>query len=328
MRLMHIGTDEAGYGPTLGPLVITATVWEGPHHLYPNHWYDLLSPFVVSAPRLRPSGTGNRDDEQAPVVITDSKRIYRSGGGLGGLERTALGLLGLAHGIPKSWQELIEYVDPAALADLSITPWLADFNPPLPVAATPNQVKQAANQLLQAMDKADLRCTKIRCRFITAFRFNQELERFASKSELLSHVTLRIVCELLPNQGEVILWADRHGGRAHYANVLYQAFDASFVHIEQESTDRSSYRVSRAQHQFRAVFLTKAERLLPVAAASLVSKYLRELAMLAFNRFWQRHLPGLRPTAGYPVDAQRFLAEIASIQQRLGLSADLVRRRK
>ena len=25
-----IGTDEAGYGPNLGPLVISATVWEAP----------------------------------------------------------------------------------------------------------------------------------------------------------------------------------------------------------------------------------------------------------------------------------------------------------
>ena len=25
-----LGTDEAGYGPNLGPLVVTATVWEVP----------------------------------------------------------------------------------------------------------------------------------------------------------------------------------------------------------------------------------------------------------------------------------------------------------
>ncbi len=28
-----IGTDEAGYGPNLGPLVISATLWETPDEL-------------------------------------------------------------------------------------------------------------------------------------------------------------------------------------------------------------------------------------------------------------------------------------------------------
>ncbi len=328
MRLMHVGTDEAGYGPTLGPLVITATVWEGPHDLHPDLWYDALSPFVVRTRGNRLRKTGDASGNQQPIIIADSKKVYHSGGGLCDLERTALALLGLARGVPKTWRELIEYLDPTALSDLSITPWLADFNPPLPVTASPNQVECAANQLLQVIGKAKLGCMKIRSRLLTAFRFNQELNRFPSKAELLSHVTLRTVQEVLPDQGEVILWADRHGGRAHYANVLYQVFEASFVQIEQESAEVSSYRVVCSQGQFRAVFLTKAERLLPVAAASIVSKYLRELAMLAFNRFWQSHLPGLRPTAGYPADAQRFLTEIACIQERLGLSGDLIRRRK
>jgi hypothetical protein len=42
----------------------------------------------------------------------------------------------------------------------------------------------------------------------------------------------------------------------------------------------------------------------------MAAKYLRELAMKAFNQFWQQHVPGLKPTAGYPVDARRFRAEI------------------
>jgi len=41
----------------------------------------------------------------------------------------------------------------------------------------------------------------------------------------------------------------------------------------------------------------------------LTAKYLRELAMEAFNRYWTSRVPGLRATAGYPVDARRFLAE-------------------
>jgi ribonuclease HII len=66
-------------------------------------------------------------------------------------------------------------------------------------------------------------------------------------------------------------------------------------------------------------FCAGGEAYLPVALASMISKYLRELAMQAFNQFWIRHLPELRPTAGYPGDSQRFKRDIASVQASLGI---------
>jgi hypothetical protein len=58
---------------------------------------------------------------------------------------------------------------------------------------------------------------------------------------------------------------------------------------------------------------------MPTALASMTAKYLRELAMIPFNRFWQQHVPGLKATAGYPMDALRFREEIRPAQQRLGI---------
>ena len=49
----------------------------------------------------------------------------------------------------------------------------------------------------------------------------------------------------------------------------------------------------------------------------MTAKYLRELSMRAFNEFWSAHVPNLRPTAGYPNDAQRFRKEIAAAQREL-----------
>jgi hypothetical protein len=48
-----------------------------------------------------------------------------------------------------------------------------------------------------------------------------------------------------------------------------------------------------------------------VALSSMVSKYLREVLMHQFNEFWAQHVPGLKPTQGYPVDAKRFRDDIA-----------------
>jgi hypothetical protein len=64
-----------------------------------------------------------------------------------------------------------------------------------------------------------------------------------------------------------------------------------------------------------------------VALASMTAKYVRELAMHAFNAFWSSRLPGLRPTAGYPTDALRWRHDAAAaIQQEQLAEASLWRR--
>jgi hypothetical protein len=60
----------------------------------------------------------------------------------------------------------------------------------------------------------------------------------------------------------------------------------------------------------------------------MLSKYVRELHMGLFNEFWREHLADLKPTAGYAVDARRFLREIAPLRRRLEIDdRRLVRQR-
>ncbi|HEV3341701.1 MAG TPA: hypothetical protein VG125_15145, partial [Pirellulales bacterium] len=91
------------------------------------------------------------------------------------------------------------------------------------------------------------------------------------------------------------------------------------VEVYGEGRNESVYRWGPEDRRTEVVFRVNAERYLPCAVASMTSKYLRELSMLAFNQYWAGHLPDLRPTAGYPVDAGRFKAEIAAMQATLGI---------
>jgi hypothetical protein len=43
--------------------------------------------------------------------------------------------------------------------------------------------------------------------------------------------------------------------------------------------------------------------------------------MRPFNALGQRQVPGLKATAGYAVDAKRFLAEIRAAQERLKIDS-------
>ncbi len=49
---------------------------------------------------------------------------------------------------------------------------------------------------------------------------------------------------------------------------------------------------------------------MPVALASVFSKYVRELLMVAFNSYWSGQVEGLKRTAGYYRDGLRFLKDI------------------
>jgi len=79
----------------------------------------------------------------------------------------------------------------------------------------------------------------------------------------------------------------------------------------------------------RVAFLLGGEsRSLPIALASMLAKYVRELHMALFNEFWAENVPGLKPTAGYPNDARRFLADIADARARLGIPDEILIRRR
>jgi hypothetical protein len=60
----------------------------------------------------------------------------------------------------------------------------------------------------------------------------------------------------------------------------------------------------------------------------MLAKYLREVFMRQFNRFWVGHVPGLKPTAGYTGDAKRFYDAIRAAMERLEMGECQVWRRK
>ena len=65
---------------------------------------------------------------------------------------------------------------------------------------------------------------------------------------------------------------------------------------------------------------------MPVAMASMLSKYTRELFMDRLNAWFIGHQSDLKPTAGYAQDGKRFLDDIAGLMSVLKIDhASLVR---
>ena len=151
------------------------------------------------------------------------------------------------------------------------------------------------------------------------------------RSEVLSKTTLGLVTQLingLPEREPVFVNCDKHGGRNKYSPLIQAEFPETLVEVHGESRPISIYRFGQDSGRVEMRFQAKGEGFLPAALASMTSKYLRELAMRAFNDFWCRRVDDLKPTAGYPVDARRFHTQIKPAQKRLAISDTALWRRK
>lgn len=309
-----IGTDEAGYGPNLGPLVITATVWHAPDEVANGELYDWLDEVVCRTP--------SRRSDPSSVPVADSKALYRPGGGLDALEYGVHSTLAATGIEVANWREAWQAFAPDSRPWLAAIPWYGTFDRELPVDADPERVEGLSERFQRRLGEIGVRLVTIRSVAVFPERFNDLVDQTGSKGAVLSGLTIDLVKQLLaPLCDEAILvQCDKHGGRNKYGPLLQHAFPDYLVEIRGEGRAQSIYRWGPPNRRVETRFVAKGESFLPSALASMVSKYLRELAMMAFNQFWKERVPGLKPTAGYPVDARRFRADIATCQTQLQIA--------
>jgi hypothetical protein len=324
-----IGTDEAGYGPNLGPLVISASVWEVPDGVRSEDLYQLLHGVIscgAGTPRAR-SGTGQASGDNGPaVVMADSKVLYQSGKGLQRLEQGLWAAFALLGRQPRAWSEVWELLAPGCGDQRRAALCEADDDHRLPMHADPEETGRTAAAVCRGVATSRVRLAALHSRVVFPAEFNEAVSRFGSKGTALSRWTLDLVGRMIESlpAGPVSVLCDKHGGRDRYLPLLMDSFPGAFVEVRAEGRRQSIYRFalngrSSAEASVEICFQAKGEGLLPAALASMASKYLRELAMQALNAYWCSKVADLLPTAGYPNDALRFHTQIATIQKELGI---------
>jgi ribonuclease HII len=316
-----IGIDEAGYGPNLGPFVMTSVACQVPEELAGADLWRAL----------RPAVRRHKEADDGRLLIEDSKLVYSAARGMLGLETGVLALLAGGPPSPATLSHLLGAVCPAAGADLCQECWFTGATP-LPLEAAQEDLGAAAGRFAHACAEARLSWGLVRSVLVCPARFNAVLDRWGSKGVVLGLALAELLrANHRPDAGTdaVAFFIDKHGGRNNYAALLQQAVPEGMVLAEEEGQQRSVYRVAGLPREVRLTFTPRADAAhLCVALASMVSKYLRELLMAEFNRFWQGHVPGLKPTAGYPGDAVRFFADIRPAVARLGIPEAALWRRK
>jgi ribonuclease HII len=315
-----VGIDEAGYGPNLGPFVMSSVACRAPDELLEANLWQCL-PGVVCQGKEQPDR----------LLIDDSKIVNSSVRGLANLERGVLSILWRREPPACCLADYLSTCCVAGLDDVRAEPWFKGAGL-VPEQNLLSELLATRADFDRTAAAAGLGPWHIHSVIVPAPRFNALLDVHESKGAILAHAMtqlLRVCHEELPRDEARAFYVDKHGGRNTYAAFLQDALSDGVVIARQESALCSRYEVVGVGKPFRITFQPRADsEHFCVALASMASKYLRERLMAEFNHYWQQYVPGLKPTAGYPGDAGRFLEAIRPTLERLGMSETTVWRRK
>jgi hypothetical protein len=317
-----VGVDEAGYGPILGPLVITAVSFEVKDHEVDGNLWQILRGAVTGRSERLP---------MRPLVIADSKRLYtpgRSGKKLSRLEEGVLSFQGCIEGV-EDLKGLLCALHCYNEGQAELYPWYHDMRLGLPSDAPIQEITRYRRLLQEVMASQGIKFLGARAAVVSPHEFNKGVESHGNKALLLFDNCVKLIKSLWEAHPQLEVLCDKHGGRGRYGALLSRAFGGCKMNVLSEGPEASSYEFKDGVGWLKVSFIVKAEdKHLPVALASMYSKYLRELFLKLFNKYWQERLPGLKPTAGYPEDARRFLRDIDSLRASLRISNEILARNR
>jgi ribonuclease HII len=312
-----VGIDEAGFGPILGPLVVSSSTFSLPHHLLTSDLWQVLKKSVGDK-RKRLAGR---------LLIADSKKVYSKSLGIKHLERTVLGCLRCIDKEPGTLTELVELLCPNCLEQLSDYPWYKDAGP-YRLSADSADRAIASSVLAADLSSNGIELLELKSYCLEVAYYNRMVSTVKNKASVLFTATSILIKNAFDNfarqqQDDLQIIIDRQGGRVRYRKALQLMFPDMELKILRESPSASSYELAADGKRMRLHFVVGAdEQFLPVSLASMVGKYLRELLIGSMNRYFAGFHPGLRPTAGYWKDGLRFIEDLKTYLPNLQIDSN------
>lgn len=313
------GVDEAGLGPLLGSLAIGYSVLALPAS-EPDPW-KCLRGTVARRPSARKR-----------LVVADSKLLFRRNPrGARRLETTVLAFLTLLERTGRMPIEPGRLLFGPLAPDPALVrahPWYERM-PPLPRHSEPATIELCAALLERALERSGAALLDAGVRVVPAGELNASYAETGNKSLTVWAKVLEVLRRLWRDHrgAHVRSTVDMLGGRRRYGALLARALPEASVRVVEEREGRSAYLLEErgGEGTMELEFRVKADRdSFPVALASCIAKYARELEMGAFNAYFADLEPRLRPTAGYRGDGARWLADARAAIERSGLARDLL----
>ncbi len=301
--MLIIGIDENGLGPLLGPLVVTATAFEAAEYERTEFWKS-----------------AGRD-----LLAGDSKEVF-SNSKLGSAEVATLAWLNEFGRIPGSYVELADQLflpPPLPLPCQMVPSFCMPSGTPLPAFAKPEELAWVERQpLLRHEGAVEPIAAKLYA--ICPGLFNAATSTGINKFALDCRLMLKLFNALAKGyDGEVLGLFGKVGSAKKYGPWLNDAKVGLWM-AEEETPGISTYRIAPNR---TISFIRDGDALhLPIAVASMIGKYARELAMRDINTLL--HVKGTRKASGYhnKVTAE-FVEKSAEIREAIDLKDECFLRR-
>ena len=307
-----VGIDEAGLGPILGPLVVSAACFSVPADKIQADMWPLLSDSVSSS----------KKHLAGRLLICDSKKAYTPATGIAFLEKTVLSCLGIFDKTPRSITELIDALCPACKNRLAQYPWHKERYNHL-IKFNQDDIAISAGTFGRNLEKHNMSLIALKSFCFDVAYYNDMIGKVNNKSTVLFMAVCSLVDEIIKDtqHKNFHFIIDRQGGRTKYTRLLRTMFPEMELKILDENDNISSYELfteprptGSGVKNIRIDFAVKADaNFLPACLASMVSKYLREQLMGCINSYFVEKCQNLKPTAGYWTDGKRFLNDLKTI---------------
>jgi len=307
--MLVMGVDENGMGPRLGPLVATSLTLELPRY----------ARAALCARGLR-------------LGLTDSKET----GGFSKMafaESVALATVAASDGAPppRTADALLDRVAPGVRALLgsrcpdastSRQCWGVD----LALPAFGGDAENGAELITSLVGRASLRIVEVQSRLACAGLLNAKLANGKNKLDVDLELFEDLIQSVVTRHGSPLLVVcGMIGGIRDYAS-RFETFMEDSVHPLSGRRGQRRYSIDGiGELRFE---VDADARHLPVALASIVGKYVRELSMRRIGEFYQRFDPELRLASGYHDRVTtRFIQSTEPSRRRLAVATDCFRRR-
>lgn len=328
--MIYAGIDEAGYGPMFGPLLVGRAVLAldrlSPADATPNVW-DHLS--VAVCREL----TGRK----GRIAVNDSKKLHTPASGLKHLELGVLSFASLADMHPATVDVLLDLLGERAHHQLDHLPWYAASEEcpwdDVPGHITEGELAVARSMLAVNAKASEVRVLDMGAAVVFEDKFNHMVKHTRSKAATSFTFVAGHLQSIWQKFGrhEPVVVVDRQSGRMRYRELLATTFEGATLRILDESPQVSAYHIEQKSGDAKRAMTVRFEveadaEHMPVALASMVSKYTRELLMQRFNNWFTTKCPQIKPTAGYATDAKRFWREIEPMLGKLAIEPGMLRR--
>ena len=256
------GIDEAGFGPILGPLVVSSAVFSLPDEQLSKSLWQIL----------RKSAGIKKSHLAGRLLITDSKKAFTQSLGIGHIQRTTLACLKCLAKEPATLLQLLSYLCPTYIQHLQAYPWysrITDYR----LGFDSEDIAIASSVFANDLAENCLGLVDMRSVCLDVEQYNNMVAAVKNKSNVLFSITAQLIQAAWDNcaDDDLHIIIDRQGGRSHYRRNLQLMFEGMELAILKETDKVSSYQLMKGKRKMTLHFVVAADKkYLPVSLASMV----------------------------------------------------------